>query len=96
MPLLNLHNITHRYGKNVVLDDVSLQLEPGAIGLLGPNGAGKSTLLKILMGLVVPTSGEGTLLDKNLRGAAFPRRRLLGYMSEADALISRTASLAVT
>lgn len=87
MPLLSLHNITHRYGKHTVLDDVSLQLEPGAIGLLGPNGAGKSTLLKILMGLVKPTSGEGTLLERNLRGAAFPRRRLLGYMSEADALV---------
>lgn len=87
MPLLSLHHITHRYGKHTVLDDVSLQLEPGAIGLLGPNGAGKSTLLKILMGLVKPTSGEGTLLEKNLRGASFPRRRLLGYMSEADALV---------
>lgn len=87
MPLLHLHNITHRYGKHTVLAGVSLQLEPGAIGLLGPNGAGKSTLLKILMGLIVPTSGEGTLLDKDLRGAAFPRRRLLGYMSEADALV---------
>lgn len=87
MPLLHLDNITHRYGKHTVLNGVSLQLEPGAIGLLGPNGAGKSTLLKILMGLVVPTTGEGTLLEKNLRGAAFPRRRLLGYMSEADALV---------
>lgn len=87
MPLLHLDNIIHRYGKHTVLNGVSLQLEPGAIGLLGPNGAGKSTLLKILMGLVVPTTGEGTLLDKNLRGAAFPRRRLLGYMSEADALV---------
>lgn len=87
MPLLSLHNITHRYGKHTVLDGVSLQLEPGAIGLLGPNGAGKSTLLKILMGLVRPTSGDGTLLERNLRGPSFPRRRLLGYMSEADALV---------
>lgn len=87
MSLLTLTNITHRYGKNTVLDGVSLQLEPGAIGLLGPNGAGKSTLLKILMGLIKPSGGEGTLLDKNLRGPAFPRRRLIGYMSEADALV---------
>lgn len=87
MPLLSLKNITHRYGKNVVLNGVTLQLEPGAIGLLGPNGAGKSTLLKILMGLVTPTGGEGTLLDQDLRGPAFPRRRLMGYMSEADALV---------
>jgi ABC-2 type transport system ATP-binding protein len=87
MALLSLNNITHRYGKNVVLNGVTLQLEPGAIGLLGPNGAGKSTLLKILMGLLTPTGGEGTLLDKDLRGPAFPRRRLIGYMSEADALV---------
>ncbi|HQR41369.1 MAG TPA: ABC transporter ATP-binding protein [Gemmatales bacterium] len=87
MPLLSLQHITHRYGAATILNDVSLELEPGAIGLLGPNGAGKSTLLKILMGLVTPTSGTGTLLDKNLRGPAFPRRRLIGYMSEADALV---------
>jgi ABC-2 type transport system ATP-binding protein len=87
MPLLSLQHITHRYGKATILHDVSLTLEPGAIGLLGPNGAGKSTLLKILMGLVTPSSGTGILLDKNLRGPAFPRRRLIGYMSEADALV---------
>jgi ABC-2 type transport system ATP-binding protein len=87
MSLLSLQNIRHRYGPHAVLNGVSLELEPGAIGLLGPNGAGKSTLLKILMGLIVPTSGEGMLLGKNLRGPAFPRRRLLGYMSEADALV---------
>ena len=87
MPLLSLQNITHRYGAATILNDVSLTLEPGAIGLLGPNGAGKSTLLKILMGLVTPSTGTGTLLDKNLRGPAFPRRRLIGYMSEADALV---------
>ncbi len=71
----------------MALHDVSLQLEPGAIGLLGPNGAGKSTLLKILMGLLKPTSGEGTLLDRDIRGPAFPRRRLLGFMPEADSLV---------
>jgi ABC-2 type transport system ATP-binding protein len=87
MSLLSLNNISHRYGKAQVLNGVTLELEPGAIGLLGPNGAGKSTLLKILMGLIIPTTGEGTLLGKNLRGPAFPRRRLLGYMSEADALV---------
>jgi len=87
MPLLSLNNITHRYGKNVVLNGVTLQLEPGAIGLLGPNGAGKSTLLKVLMGLITPSGGEGSLLGRDLRGPAFPRRRLIGYMSEADALV---------
>jgi ABC-2 type transport system ATP-binding protein len=87
MTLLSLRQVTQRYGKHTALRDISLELEPGAIGLLGPNGAGKSTLLKILMGLIKPTAGEGTLLGKSLRGSAFSRRRLIGYMSEADALV---------
>src|SRR5262245_24315374 len=87
MTLLSLEKICHFYGKQPALQDVSLQLEPGAIGLLGPNGAGKSTLLKILMGLIAPTAGSGTLLGQDIRGAAFPRRRLIGFMSEADALV---------
>jgi ABC-2 type transport system ATP-binding protein len=87
MTLLSLDRITHFYGNQPALQDVSLQLEPGAIGLLGPNGAGKSTLLKILMGLISPTSGSGMLLDKDIRSAAFARRRLIGFMSEADALV---------
>ncbi|HMO34449.1 MAG TPA: ABC transporter ATP-binding protein [Gemmatales bacterium] len=87
MSLLSLQSLGHRYGSTTVLRDITLNLEPGAIGLLGPNGAGKSTLLKILMGLVVPSTGQGTLLGKNLREPTFPRRRLLGYMSEADALV---------
>jgi ABC-2 type transport system ATP-binding protein len=87
MALLSLQHITHCYGRFTALHDVCLHLEPGAIGLLGPNGAGKSTLLKILMGLIQPTSGSGQLLDKNIRGSAFPRRRLIGFMSEADALV---------
>jgi ABC-2 type transport system ATP-binding protein len=88
MTLLSLEKITHFYGKQPALRDVTLQLEPGAIGLLGPNGAGKSTLLKILMGLIKPTAGSGTLLGKDIHGAAYPRRRLIGFMSEADALVS--------
>jgi ABC-2 type transport system ATP-binding protein len=87
MALLTLRNITHAYGSHLALQDVSLELEPGAIGLLGPNGAGKSTLLKILLGLVKPTSGEGTLLGQDLRGSAYSRRRMIGYMPEADALV---------
>jgi ABC-2 type transport system ATP-binding protein len=87
MTLLSLEKISHFYGKQLALQEVTLQLEPGAIGLLGPNGAGKSTLLKILMGLITPTSGSGTLLGEDIRGAAFPRRRLIGFMSEADALV---------
>src|SRR5262249_20268545 len=61
MGFIELQHISHRYGGFAALKDVCLDLEPGRIGLLGPNGAGKSTLLKILMGLLSPSEGSGSL-----------------------------------
>src|ERR1700689_1529642 len=84
--LIDLQHVSRSFGTHQALRDVTLPLEPGRIGLLGPNGAGKSTLLKILMGLLPPTSGTGTVLGHRLGdGAAL--RRTIGYMPEADALI---------
>src|SRR6478736_10110814 len=87
MALIDLQHVTRRYGNQVALDDVTLHLQPGRIGLLGPNGAGKSTLLKIIMGLMPPSDGMGTLLGHDIRSGGIALRRLIGYMSEADALI---------
>jgi len=85
--LLDLQQLSRIYGTHQALRSVTLQLEPGRIGLLGPNGAGKSTLLKILMGLLPPTSGRGTILDRELGKDGAGLRRLIGYMPEADALV---------
>ena len=52
MALLEVNNLTKRYGKFVALDGVNLSLGEGKIvGLLGPNGSGKSTLMKCIAGL---------------------------------------------
>jgi ABC-2 type transport system ATP-binding protein len=64
--LIDLHHVSRWFGKQRALADVSLQLGPGRIGLLGPNGAGKSTLLKILLGLLPPSSGTGTVFGHPL------------------------------
>lgn len=59
----------------------SLQVRPGeTFGLLGPNGAGKTTLLKILLGIVRPTAGHGTLLGRPLGDRAVRQR--VGYLPE--------------
>jgi ABC-2 type transport system ATP-binding protein len=87
MPLIELHHVDRWYGTQQALRDVCLTLEPGRIGLLGPNGAGKSTLLKILMGLLPPSSGGGSLLNRSIQEAGSELRRAVGYMSEADSLI---------
>ncbi|HTK76290.1 MAG TPA: ABC transporter ATP-binding protein [Gemmataceae bacterium] len=86
--LIDLHHLTRRYGSVIALDDVTLQVAPGRIGLLGPNGAGKSTLLKLIMGMLAPTSGTGTVLGHTLgNGDDCSLRRSIGFMPEADALV---------
>lgn len=58
-PLLSAINISHAYGEQSVLQNISLAIHPKeVVTLIGPNGAGKSTLLAILLGLLNPTSGK--------------------------------------
>jgi ABC-2 type transport system ATP-binding protein len=86
-PLIDLNNVTLRYGALTALDNVTLRLAPGRIGLLGPNGAGKSTLLKLVMGLLAPSAGTGTVLGHPLGGDGWQLRRKIGFMPESDALV---------
>ena len=58
-PIIEMKNITKRFGKVVANEDVNLTLYPGEIhALLGENGAGKSTLMNILTGIYKPNAGE--------------------------------------
>jgi branched-chain amino acid transport system ATP-binding protein len=58
-PLLQLKNVTRRFGGVVAMDDVSLDVEQGEIaGLIGPNGAGKTTAFNVITRLYRPESGE--------------------------------------
>jgi branched-chain amino acid transport system ATP-binding protein len=67
MALLEVDDVTRRFGGIVALADVSLQLEEAAIGgLIGPNGAGKTTLFNVITRLYKPDSGSVTFDGKNL------------------------------
>jgi branched-chain amino acid transport system ATP-binding protein len=67
VPLLELSNVTRRFGGVVALDDVSLTVQPGEIaGLIGPNGAGKTTAFNVITRLYRPESGEITFDGESL------------------------------
>ena len=56
--MIEIRNLTKKYGTFTAVDDISLTVSPGEIyGFLGPNGAGKTTTIRILAGLSLPTSG---------------------------------------
>ena len=58
---MQARNVSFTYGPTLVLDDVSLHLQPGTVyGLVGPNGSGKTTLLSILAGILKPNAGTVT------------------------------------
>ncbi|MGH2351589.1 MAG: ABC transporter ATP-binding protein [Chloroflexota bacterium] len=78
---IETHGLRKEYGRKVAVANLSLSVPAGEVfGFLGPNGAGKSTTVKMLVGLVRPTAGSGTLLGRPL-GDAGARRRL-GFLPE--------------
>ncbi|MBX7167297.1 MAG: ABC transporter ATP-binding protein [Pirellulales bacterium] len=87
MPLVDIRNVSRSYGHVHALRELDLSLEPGTIGLVGNNGAGKSTLLKILLGLLEPDTGSGTILGCDLRTGSTDLRARVGYMPEAAATV---------
>jgi ABC-2 type transport system ATP-binding protein len=87
MYIVDIHNVSRNFGSVRALRSVNLSLSPGTIGLVGNNGAGKSTLLKVLLGLLAPDEGEGTILGCDIRRASRELRGRVGYMPEAAAIV---------
>lgn len=67
-PALQIKNLSKKFGKRLVLDNISFDVMPGEIcGFIGPNGAGKSTTIKIIMGFLFPNSGDVIVNGYNIR-----------------------------
>ncbi len=85
MTLLRGEGLSYRLGQRVILQDISLTLNPGDnVALLGANGAGKSTLLRLLLGLIRPASGQVYLGSQPL--SALSRRAIaqqLAYVPQS-------------
>lgn len=79
-PLVICQNLTKKFGKKTILDNINLEIPRGKIvGLLGQNGAGKSTLIKLLNDLLTPTSGS-ILIDDQTIGVH--SKHIIAYLPE--------------
>jgi ABC-2 type transport system ATP-binding protein len=76
-------NLSKNYGRENVVDDLSLSIESGEIfGLLGPNGAGKTTTLLMLLGLSEPSRGRSEVLGFDPLKSPLEVKSKVGYMAE--------------
>lgn len=85
--MIEVKNLTKRYGSNVALDNVSFKIEEGTIvGFLGPNGAGKSTTMNIITGYLSATEGSVTVMGKSTLDDPNGVKALIGYLPELPPL----------
>jgi len=86
-PAVDIQGVSHRYGDHQALDDVTLQVEQGALcGFLGPNGSGKTTLFRILATLMPPSEGSARLFGRHTVREADAVRQRLGTVFQSVAL----------
>jgi ABC-2 type transport system ATP-binding protein len=84
--LFEFAGVTKTYGSIRALDNLSLRVEPGAVGLLGPNGSGKTTMIRTLLGLIPIDSGSGEVLGLDFRQRQLDIRRQVGFAPEDECL----------
>jgi len=86
-PVVNVSNLTKRFGKFTAVDSINFEIYPGEIfGFLGPNGAGKTTTIKMLCGILRPTAGQAFVAGFNIRHQQKNLKNRIGYMSQKFSL----------
>ena len=85
--MIQVENLTHRYGGRTALAGVSFEVRKGEIfGLLGPNGGGKSTLFRILSTMMVPTDGHAIVAGHDVERDPAAVRRHVGVVFQTQSL----------
>ena len=86
-PIIEVQELTRRFGSFTAVDRVSFQVPPGEIfGYLGANGAGKSTTIRMLCGLLAPSDGSARVAGVDVRRHPQHVKRQIGYMSQKFSL----------
>jgi len=84
---IKVENVSKRYGNQIALNKVSLQVNKGEIlGFWGPNGAGKSTLMKIITSYINADEGKVLVCDELVNNQNIEYRKKVGYLAEHNPL----------
>ena len=87
MAIVQVRNLTKRFGDLVAVNGLSFSVQEGEVyGILGPNGAGKTTTLKMLMGLLEPDNGTGSIFGLDCTTNPIEVKRKVGYVPEEHIL----------
>jgi gliding motility-associated transport system ATP-binding protein len=82
-PMIQIQQLTKRYGSLTAVNDISFNVEPGQVlGFLGPNGAGKSTTMKMITGFLAPTSGTIRVCGHDVASDPIAAKACMGYLPE--------------
>lgn len=85
--MIEVSNLTKKYGKHTAVDDLSFQVEKGQIyGFLGPNGAGKSTTMNIITGYLAATEGTVKINGHDVLKEPEEAKKCIGYLPELPPL----------
>jgi ABC-2 type transport system ATP-binding protein len=88
--VIELVNVTKRYGTKPAIENLSLQVPPGELfAFLGPNGAGKTTTIKMLCGLLFPTSGQVRVGGFDVQRDGDQARQLISYVPDQPFLYEK-------
>jgi len=88
--MIDVENVTRRYGPNLAVDQLNLQIRPGEIfSFLGPNGAGKTTTIKMLVGLLRPNSGTITIGGFDVQTQPDRVHAIVGYVPDQPYLYDK-------
>ena len=87
--MIQVENITKRYGNFTAVDGISFDIDEGEIvGFLGPNGAGKSTTMNMITGFIEPSEGRIIVDGYDISKKPKKAKRQIGYMPEGVPLYS--------
>jgi ABC-2 type transport system ATP-binding protein len=88
--VIDIRNLTKKYGEFIAVNDLSISVRPGEIfGFLGPNGAGKTTTIRIITGMSLPTSGSVLVGGIDVAENGVAAKSIMGYVPDRPYLYEK-------